>query len=487
MGVSMMWSGLFRSVACMVVAIALSGCAHNAQPPQPPGARLTLSQFAGNPLSGPTTKPVDSTDPTAALDVDVRLVALQQDRAASFEPIGPHLRLITADHAGIPVLAAGQLTRASRWGEGDLVDATESRLKSGGLGPTAEMSTFKLAIPSNVTALVRAVEQQPIDAGPRSIEIYLNQSTIAGSGPKLELAIGIADVPPRITEPGEQSEDQAMQPAESVHELAVLESLEIKGPRSALILIPFAFADGKNKAMLVLIHAAPGKAGKDMAQALATCADNLKTSATEAANQGAAPMLGIADWPGFEAALSGIRTNASRRQSLVYMATQADADICEDFALVAEDRSLEALSNAILKQLAAGTLPRGTSSLSWALDAATLQYLSQLQSGNKLPPELLAVLLRHTGQVGDNAGSVGEVVKASGGKQDFQARITAENLVYLEDNSPAARVRAFDWLSTRGAAPAGYDPLAPPRQRQDALEKAYEAVAAKTIPQGGRP
>jgi len=59
----------------------------------------------------------------------------------------------------------------------------------------------------------------------------------------------------------------------------------------------------------------------------------------------------------------------------------------------------------------------------------------------------------------------------------LDARVIAENLIYLEDASPASRVRAYDWLQSRGRAPAGFDPLGTPRERRDALEKARSAAA----------
>ena len=43
---------------------------------------------------------------------------------------------------------------------------------------------------------------------------------------------------------------------------------------------------------------------------------------------------------------------------------------------------------------------------------------------------------------------------------------------------PEARLRAYDWLVRRDAAPPGYDPLAPRKERRLALAKAAESVEA---------
>jgi hypothetical protein len=353
------------------------------------------------------------------------------------------------------------------------------------------MRSYKIALPPEVTSTVRVVDGKADSAHARRIELFLCQTLPPGELPQLQIALGVVDLPPKSTAP---PPDQSAQPApapapsasEPIHELVVLQPMELRAPAAAMILVPFTFKDGTAKSVILSLHATMGATGDEMAKALATCTDDLKASAAALSKASVAPAAGTAAWPGFEAALNGIRTPASRRPSLVYLATQANADICEDAALSANDQTLEQLSTAILKQASEGALPREPTSLGWALDGATLKFISQLQSsGTKAPPELLAVLLRHTGQVGDNSGSVDDLIKVSGSKKDFDLRVTAENMVYLEDNSPAARVRAFDWLSARGAAPAGYDPLGSPRERHDALQRAIDSAAAKVA--GGRP
>jgi hypothetical protein len=70
------------------------------------------------------------------------------------------------------------------------------------------------------------------------------------------------------------------------------------------------------------------------------------------------------------------------------------------------------------------------------------------------------------------------MLRAANSRASLDARLVSENLIYLEDSSPSARVRANDWLAARGRAPAGFDPLGPPRQRREALERALDAAAA---------
>ena len=65
-----------------------------------------------------------------------------------------------------------------------------------------------------------------------------------------------------------------------------------------------------------------------------------------------------------------------------------------------------------------------------------------------------------------------DVALAARNLEDFRARVIAENRILLEDNHPAARVRAYDWLAARGEAPDGYDPLGDEPSREAALERA---------------
>ena len=57
--------------------------------------------------------------------------------------------------------------------------------------------------------------------------------------------------------------------------------------------------------------------------------------------------------------------------------------------------------------------------------------------------------------------------------------------MYLEDSSPSARVRAYDWLAARGRAPQGYEPLGPARERRRALDAALESGGGTVTPAGG--
>jgi hypothetical protein len=80
------------------------------------------------------------------------------------------------------------------------------------------------------------------------------------------------------------------------------------------------------------------------------------------------------------------------------------------------------------------------------------------------------------GEAGRDPGSLGELAAASPSRADFETRVLAENLLLLDDASPASRVRAFEWLSSRNGAPQGYNPLGNPAERRAAIDAHLQSL-----------
>jgi hypothetical protein len=356
-----------------------------------------------------------------------------------------------------------------------------------------------IAIPTGVTAVLSTTDNTPAATGPtRGFRLAMHHR----DAQSLELALAIDDrEPARVVSvvgsdtSGDEDSPAAPAPRRFVTEIAVIEPFAVGGPISLAIVVPFAFDPDPTRAVLLLIDAMPGggaSAEDELAlrQALERCTEDLQRTARETAARPTVIAAAIAEWPGYEAALASLTRAESRRAGLAYASGETGADICEDVALVADDSTLQSLAERVVARTsAAATQPAATqpaakegarAALGWLLDVASLDLMSSLQSSNKLPPELVTVLVRHAGEAGRGAGAVEEALKGARSRAEFDARVQAENFVALEDNSPAVRVRAYDWLNARGRAPAGYDPLGPPRQRHVALEKVWEAMAAST-------
>jgi len=93
---------------------------------------------------------------------------------------------------------------------------------------------------------------------------------------------------------------------------------------------------------------------------------------------------------------------------------------------------------------------------------------------------LEGVLARQAGEAGRDAATLEEVVAGANGLEDLATRLISENLLFLEDTSPSARCRAYDWLVARCRAPEGYDPLDTRTKRRAALERALDSTGEDT-------
>ena len=94
----------------------------------------------------------------------------------------------------------------------------------------------------------------------------------------------------------------------------------------------------------------------------------------------------------------------------------------------------------------------------------------------RLSPELTGVLLTLAGEAGRSPAAMEQILANLSTRKDFENRLIAENFIALEDSSPAARVRAYDWLKAHARQPAGYDPLGEAHQRSAAIEKAVNEM-----------
>jgi hypothetical protein len=161
----------------------------------------------------------------------------------------------------------------------------------------------------------------------------------------------------------------------------------------------------------------------------------------------------------------------------VYLANETNAHLTGDVALGADDSTLAELAGRLMTRLNTAKLTEPDApQLAWQLEAACMEQLAAMQTAEKLPPELAAPLTVFAGEAGRRSASLDELVQA-GSVEALRAKIIAENFNYLEDSSPASRVRAYDWLIANGQQLAGYDPLADAKQRRTALDRAITAAA----------
>lgn len=448
-------------ISFVLVLSGVVGCASKRAPLPPPLATMDRSIYSGSALSGPTTRPVSATTAGQTLIISFELRALDASPAI-LNPIGPDVRLIVSSRSDGAIQPRARLTRDVRWQSGAQVPATKARAVS--------MLSDEVAIPAGASAVLSVADQNDLA---HSFRIAMTQPP--SKSPEVDLALTIT---------GKAGGDDGLPAGEPIEETAVLKPVSISEPTTLAVLIPFTFAKSEVRSVLAILSARPATDNADDAKLLAAANAEINRSISAA---GAAPPSAVSPrWTGYEVAMAGLDDPQTRRASLLFLCRQTHALICQDLALSASDETLDAVAKLIQQKASDPKVPHDDASLAWLLDSGALRFAADLQTKDHCPPELLTLLIRHAGQAGMNSGSVAEILANEKTREGFEAHVMSENLIYLEDSSPAARVRAYDWLAARGKAPAGYNPLGTPRECEAALEKMYESMSQQASQNGGR-
>ncbi len=468
---------LLTVLAVLSALVVAAGCRATPAPPPlvAPAIQVEVHHYMGSPLSGPSShEPV--AEGASALLVGCRVVYLESmPLRAELEPLAARTRLIGAARGGQPVLASAVLARGARVGTGESARDILRRLESGELGRSLELVRADGALPVGVTAAFRASGRETIevpDLGKILKKLELHVSHEDEGAPSLVLIVEDLAAP-RAANARTDEEDAPVPEGEILHrEMICLEDRPGPTPLVLFFHSPFGEATG---AFAVVIEVLPGE-GPRHEDALALCLAQLDAAAAEASDTPAE------DWASRHTTASALRAlevPRLRRSALFFLATKTGAPLAEDLALAGEEVLLSGLATSIREAL--GDAWGGSKAeTGWLLEREAYLLLSRLQVSNPpLPPELAGILLRHAGAVGRTPGLVQEIVAHSDGLDGFETWLLQENRVFLEDSNPGARVRALDWLATRGITIDGYDPLASPSERREALATAIEAATTE--------
>lgn len=400
-------------------------------------------------------------DLSDALGCELRAIWFEEAPTGGV-PLASRARLVTAQRGGEAIEPRSQLSRGARILRGVEAQAALARATR-----RRDVVVEELALPRGVTATLAllADDSVPAEDG-TNVRKELRAELGRTQGGALELAVVLED----LLAPGvdEEADDEGEDPLALVRRESLL--LEDAPPDDGSPLVIVFAASQAQAPTLALVVARRGVAS---AAALERCVAQARE-----AEQGARTRTA---WLGsresrqrqIETALRALDDGGRRRAALLFLAAESGAELCADMALDAEDSLLQAATLALATQLPdAARLAADGATLGWTLERGCVQFLAERASVQPLEVELRAALWRRTGELGRSPAALLDVVLAARGLADFRERLVAENRVLLEDNHPAARVRAYDWLAARGAAPDGYDPLADETTREAALERA---------------
>jgi hypothetical protein len=473
-----------RAVVILILtATLLAGCAssHSAPPPFAiPLALTTATHYIGTPLSGPRPGNASEISYRDALDLHATWFALEQFDGQNLPLLASQARLITAARGGSPMLPSGNLTSNARivWiDDGD----RQTALKSLGAGRRTDLGDSRTVLPAGVTVSFRAIDsgasadQTLIHPELRFLEVSMARLSHAdGTSEKLQIAVSVED-----DQSARQTHSTSANSAIFQIETAVLEHSIKKFPATLLVVIPFKFTGPPNQADAALITISPASADHDFADAIARCKIDLQSPDSE--------HLITPIWAeGLNRALDSLADPKRRRAGLVFLAGQCNARICMDVASVCDDEMLQDISRLMQSGLPPALKDLTLEQFAWVLDRSAVAAMQPKLTAATLPAELFTVLTLHMGEPGRHAASVDAIMRGASNQRDLFQRLVAENYIYLEDSSPASRVRAYQWLQSNNIAPAGFDPLGTPRQRRNALDKALDDNSA-ALPPGGAP
>jgi hypothetical protein len=449
---------MLRPLSTLFAVVALAGCATKAPPLEQtvPSLDVSIRHAPGSPLGA-----VSAPAPAQPLLVDVRCFRVDAI-PADFGPRAVVAARLITDADSEPVAVAGSLLER-------LIIRTDPETLS--IGPGADVPGFgsvsqplqtQLLIVPGGTARVRYDPMQQVGE-PSWVEFGFIAADVLGT-PTPQLLLRTPE--PATASPAEDAVALSLRTrtavlpwpggaaAETRFALALPSSPERGFPMSALWLFSVRPLD-------------------DDPQQLAEL-EKIRQSWRGASAAGASGR------PQWSAPLRSAVIGADIRRAILFVAGETGADILAEAALLVPDAQLISLAEQALGVLDAATEVTTATQLSWQLDRAAILVLSKSVEQNAA--SLAATFSARFGEVGLDPATVAELATASGSREDFQTRLQAEHILLLEDTSPAARVRAFDWMKANGVAPADYDPLGSRADRRAAIEKFLNPPTTQAAP-----
>lgn len=486
--------------AALLSLCLLAGC--QGSPPiepleLPPGLVLDTFHHAGSLLTGavPLADPEAlETDPTLALSAAVEVFYVERLPALELDPLTAHTRLVAALHGDQPILPVSEALRNARLGIGEEALRLRERLEEGEFGRFRMVPRLEGALPDRATCLFtarRLLSPEEIQAAPKdseqagyegdriSMEVTRGEPAL---GRKISLALSVHrdDAPDSALPPVEGVERQRalfFSLEEQVAELVLLDlDLEVGGPPVVLITANPRIGDqGTGFVSFLSITEAPdpdtNPAGAAAHRnALDRCIADCKVADELAEDRAKWLSAGELRLVGFSAVLDLIQPGEVDRGFLVGLATAVRANLVADVAMLADPEQLDHFANVLLLERKKQANPETEDGIAWLIDRAAWRLIAEAAMRTELPPEHQSIILRHAGAVGRYPGTILEALSSCKGLAEFHQRIVEENWMLLRDTRPGTRVRAFDWLVSKGQAPAGYEPMGPVDERRDAME-----------------
>ncbi len=466
-------------VACIAVTLASCSVLPEAlQPLEHPAIDARTRHWAGSPLTGPVEH-IPAIEADAPI-VSCRLLYIDELPETLLDPVLKRTHLIASATGSSPIQATADIHSSARVGTGqDAIDFLDDINGFFGLGQITGLGgmfgrrviTLKemrgLVIPEATTSFA-IISREPFDVPSlglinRRISVMASRSD-AKSPHTIQISLVTQDILAR-----REDNPLAGHPPALRTEVIVLDISPEIGGTPIVLAAPSPFPGGAPHAfVLVLSFQSEEETGSAYPDIVKQCREDLEQ--VPATTESNAP--GLADNKNrlreLEVTFKALEFARDHRPTLIHLATSTDASLAEDLALSANEEELAAY---VVRLLNAGGSIMGTSQeqLAWRLEENAFAMLADLLDTEKITTILAGMFARHAGEAARFPGTMRSILENCPNQATLQQRIIAENRAFLEDARPSSRVRAFDWLALRKAAPPNFDPLASREARRKAL------------------
>jgi hypothetical protein len=447
--------------------------------------------FAGSPMTGHISVDPNSLHSEESLAVTMSWAIIEQLPKNLLEPAESQTRMIKIFPSQKPVSPVAQLTRGTRIGSIENTEQFIDRITNDGSNGGAFLGKLHGVLPQGITASFSIAEKNPTDLrSPEGFEIQIFNRSQTGGGnteePPVKSSLEIAIVASGKLKHSTAATHESMQSSEDedegsdlngedvqITETVFLKARPFKERDQFAIILSSPFSTEETKAFAIIIdvrsHPKEGRVGVAMHELyFKQCLEYLARGTIQDGGVYGKPH--DTEWSGLEDAIQSLQSPINGRRALLHLAQQTNAPLVKDIALSGTEIVVGQLSQAVTNEYMSGSVTN-SEMVGWMLERTAFSVLANLLSTDQATPELEAVLVRHTGQVGRHASTIEELIAGANSIEELQRYVVRENFIYMEDISPAARTRAFEWLLSKGEAPDGYDPLAPLKERRAVLNR----------------
>ena len=469
-----------------VVALALGsgvGCAGKkpVEPLTADWARTRSGHYWGSPLSSPRPL-LNGVDLKDAMAVHIQILGLEEPMRPLLDPLAAHARLLATPEGENPFLPTAGVTQPARYGADAPAAEFVAHVTAGQEGRTIVLADFHGLLPPGVTAYQELSAKTALAHSSHRLRVAVYRPAVPTASATTQSSVQNVQLAflmqrPRAAVAASAGEEVAspLDVAAPTRETALI-SQTVSGSRQTMVLLlPFAPEGTQVHALAAIIELSPvtDSTVKELARQMLA---DMQQAARDLAVQQAQLPAGALDPVFIASVIDAMTYGEHRRAALVYMASQTGGKLCEQSALVADDEFLGQFALSLADAMGRKNIWL-RDEVGWMLDRLTFDMLARWSIKKRLTPELTGVLLAATGEAGRSPAALEQILDNMSSRRDFDNRLVAENFIALEDNSPAARVRAYDWLKKRGRDPADFDPLGEARQRRAAIETAINAMS----------